>query len=46
MLLGDKNYIDCTVEFKIKGENSVTVKYSRNCWIFNVDYLLRTDRLE
>ena len=23
MLLGDKNYIECTVDFKIKGDNSV-----------------------
>ena len=23
MFLGDKNYIECTVDFKIKGENSV-----------------------
>ena len=23
LFIGDKNYIECTVEFKIKGENSV-----------------------
>ena len=24
----------------------MTLKYNRNCWVFNVDYLLRADRLE
>ena len=47
MFLRDKNYTECTVEFKIKGDKFVNdTKYYRNCLIFNVDYLLRADRLQ
>ena len=47
MFLGDKNYIECTVEFKIKGDNSVNdTQIQRIYLIFNMDYLLGAGRFE
>ena len=42
MFLVDKNYIECTVNFKIKENNSVNDTQIQQ----NVDFLLRADGLE
>ena len=42
----DIDYLECTVEFTIKGDNSINDTKIQYLWIFNVNYLQRTDILE
>ena len=47
MFLGDKIYLEWTVDFTIKGDNSVNdSQIQPNLLDFNVDYLLRAGRFE